>query len=1240
MSYIPTQDPFDYGNGGADSYGSRLLGYIGWEPNATNYDSGHFVRSDLVGEGFGYALGEQSIVTNEAIPVGFMRRQAFQANVSVIGRFKFQAITGVATTDHGFEFGVFARMTGGTLSSDPTGLAADFIHYTGGDAYGALVTHTGTNEYAIRIVRWIAGVETQLQGTTYILKLPTLASKALHLRLDAYTDRNGDVELTIQVKNFASTVVQSSSPRGQNYSAPLGGPTVLDVSGTWLTLMTHTDSSGSKIVSGGRCGFIMERERYYRFQSVDDTGIITTLSQFDVNAYSGTPLYSDDMTRTAHSACVAFTDSFGNPCTSLASDYTNDRYSKEQDGAHMLRRDTTTPAERVYSRRTQTLGQALAFTSADLQRVSFKTTKLGPFELDRSLHEMSWSIWANFTANVDGNILYDSFQDNLFGQAVSRGMTFGLKTGSAGFFRMYAKLSSSTSNGATYESGDIAEGGMIGTDAHYAFTLSVPNLRVRFYINGVLQSEKSFVEDPSGNYVGAFSIAGPLTNPTADPTLHSDCTLDEPRLYWVELTANDLLHLADTSGVGPTIDPELLVHGWSFDDLTDDPGYDGFPGTYMVDTFGPSAIGQTPELFGLQGLTPPVSTTGLTNRYKAPRQWSYFAAQRVVDSLQAQNRLVTVEFTNINQTAGIFVRGGFVDPPDSFTGYRLDVRPDPGGYVRLIRVIVGVETIIAEASLSISLATPYVIQLQVGKPDTTIPNTPVDLAAFVDGTQVVLVERTANGAATDSAGNVRDLASDRITSGAQEGFHRSAPTGDAHTYFDDFDQGALLGIELQVDVPTLALPTEVSGVTGDLTSTMGSEPLLPGRRKASRFLASVAFESGHQVRSILGLTERREFKLNYQVTASELAAFRSFWDDHRGIEIPFSFTPENEDVGVFAFGSDSFSTRPITPDLWLLQFAIIERIDPSPDVAALSPPSAIAGLTFWMSAQSNTFDATVSSAPPVSDISTKTPAAPNSSVQRIYAASVGLPANSTAFVPGRHMNGGNSSGIASKQWAVVKFTNTATINDKRTLEPRKEDELFFASAPSGDQEIDHEGASLWSASTGFTFMAHIIPPDTDQMFPPVGSYDDDNHILLVEDSGGNAMFRLGWTESGTRFYATAGVNIAAGLTSAYNLGSTVTAKTILCRWTPNGEVKIWDSGGSAAASTSGFTSMVAGPAASTRFFVSSTVEPDSIAIDASVGIKVFVQDIAFWPRALSDGEIDSVGNYWSAQYGSTWTAIS
>lgn len=87
---------------------------------------------------------------------------------------------------------------------------------------------------------------------------------------------------------------------------------------------------------------------------------------------------------------------------------------------------------------------------------------------------------------------------------------------------------------------------------------------------------------------------------------------------------------------------------------------------------------------------------------------------------------------------------------------------------------------------------------------------------------------------------------------------------------------------------SIAVSTETQGATGTLT--------VPMEWTATRIVESYRrehrFESGHIYRNLRAPAEREIWEVSGEVfSSSEIDALRTFFDAHRGPEIPFFWTP-------------------------------------------------------------------------------------------------------------------------------------------------------------------------------------------------------------------------------------------------------------------------------------------------------------------------------------------------------------
>lgn len=1194
-SLLPSTDAFAYGS---PSYGANVTGYVGFRPTS-DYDDGLLVRSVEVGAR-AWGLGLQAIATNADDPIGFVRRQAFAENVVVTGTFKFVAVEGEPSRDDGRTLGVVARATGGTLADD-----GDVgVSIQDGTAYGALLVRTGFEAYSAKIVRWASGVETEIDSLALTLQGDTLHKKALGLRLSVSTNTSGNVDLKLETRDLhAATFTPSVPPRGTTFMGSGSSGQVFEPTGAWVEIVSATDSSGSKITGGGRCGFVMERERE-RMGGVHR--IVTGLSSFIVRTDAGELLLSDSFARAQWRGGYTATDAWGTSAMCVQGDFTNDQHDEAQDADEILQRDGS--AEAATHQRGSNVGNAVDLTPSTLDHLTLDLSE--PLYVqaipDRDETAFSLSVWLDLDATPTGSVpVFDNFLD--IGNGTSIGLTLGIKPGGAGStYRMFATVSSENSgSGSTLETADIADSELSGGRC-FAWTISSADARVRFYSGGTLSVERALGTHLPELRGASSTVVG--WNGTAGGTVanYLDGRVDELQIHLAELDANQIAHLGIDSGVG-AIYPAQLLARWGFENEEFTDG--GFATTGTV--LGSQGGSFTATLQGSAS-----TTTGVANEAFGR---TYFATTRPVDSLTTQHRIVEAAAANANSRPGVFVRGGIDSTGQLTTGYLAELLMDPGGGVYLYRVNAGVLTLIGWGDHRLVAGTGYDLGLSVAPSVTADESSPTLLEVTVDGSQIAL-EAQVSSVTADSSGTIRDTAPGRPLSGAREGFSTWTPGGAYATTFDNWRQSALGSPIFALSGPSVPIRSETTGAIGALDEVLLAGDVLVGTLRDLTAPTYVkAYESGHSARLLRAVAGRRAFQV--RALTQSITAWRTFWDTRRGKEIPFTFSPEGESSGVFSFIGDSYRATPVgRPDenTWLLEFQIIERIPPYPFTGNLTPPFTVPGVRGSWDANGGAFSTSGTGA---DTQITKTPAGVGDDCDRWYSGGSIFPTVATTAQLGVHLDSVNSAG---SPWAVQEFASASVINGKRTLEPRRSVLIVaFNGVPITFLAPYDNGA-------GFTFLLHAIPPGS--------GYTNSHPILRLTASGGAEILRFGW--SSMQFYEVAGVVTAAGADSgSYDFTADNTAKLIGCRWTPGSTVEVFEAGSLADESAGTLSTFPTALPAGQQYIQTPATESTSLQADSAIGTKAFVQALAFWARGLEDEEINGIGRYWANLYGSTYTDL-
>ena len=262
---------------GSPTYGSNFLLYLGVEPNGAAYRFGKLCTPFT--QPIATAVGALASTS----PVGFMHRDVTAADCKVT--VSFQLFTagfggGVPRPADCVEFGVLARIAGGTLTDD----GSVDVRYIDCDCYGLRLVVNGSNEMVFTLDRWNSGTKTQLATETVGTSAATdIAAWFLPVTLSLEVEANGsNVDLTAKIVGMWFAI-------GQQFA--FGGDYTL-FSGT------VTDSSGSKLTTAGRCGFTMGRDR-----QVNGRNIADIIPAWEIEE-GGSVVLRDEWQRVNRDACL------------------------------------------------------------------------------------------------------------------------------------------------------------------------------------------------------------------------------------------------------------------------------------------------------------------------------------------------------------------------------------------------------------------------------------------------------------------------------------------------------------------------------------------------------------------------------------------------------------------------------------------------------------------------------------------------------------------------------------------------------------------------------------------------------------------------------------------------------------------------------------------------------------------------------------------------------------------------
>ena len=180
------------------------------------------------------------------------------------------------------------------------------------------------------------------------------------------------------------------------------------------------------------------------------------------------------------------------------------------------------------------------------------------------------------------------------------------------------------------------------------------------------------------------------------------------------------------------------------------------------------------------------------------------------------------------------------------------------------------------------------------------------IKVWIDSVQVIPTAIDPN-VVVQGSGTVIHLAPFNLVSGIMEGWRvRWDGVGSWSAKADDWVQGALVDAEEpKQDIPSETYFSESDGATGTLSLEMGWE--IEKQRRRGPGYEETVFVSGKRQRILMsGDTRpryigRRVFRTDSPVDEFDYDELRTFFDDHDGSEIPFTWTPPGGTSGFWRF---------------------------------------------------------------------------------------------------------------------------------------------------------------------------------------------------------------------------------------------------------------------------------------------------------------------------------------------------
>lgn len=279
---------------------------------------------------------------------------------------------------------------------------------------------------------------------------------------------------------------------------------------------------------------------------------------------------------------------------------------------------------------------------------------------------------------------------------------------------------------------------------------------------------------------------------------------------------------------------------------------------------------------------------------------------------RSQNRSLQFRFSSLQQdgtagttnptagrSVGIVLRASQTLAPSNSTipvlAYHALIQRDDGAGTAtcfVYRWRSGASTLLASVAVTANVDTDYTLRFDAyNLLDTAGDNIAACvLRVFIGGVQVVLDQVDPNVEVT-AAGTIIDGTSQRIVEGALDGIYLWCPDGDKTTFVTAWAESTLTNATGVVPAAqaSIAVPAEAdndSGQTFTVPYDWGVEEI-PGRDAHE-----TAFESGHKRACNAYTAGRRRWRVSAAaITAAQRAALLTFWDDHNGTEVAFSFVP-------------------------------------------------------------------------------------------------------------------------------------------------------------------------------------------------------------------------------------------------------------------------------------------------------------------------------------------------------------
>lgn len=942
----PKTDDFD--QGAIYGFGSSVRGYYGAVPTTADFQPGK------AHDGYGGAAASRIVVPNSTPgnAIGLVRRQEFPEDVVVAMQARKEAVSGVARDTYMQRHGVIARAQVATSVPSFGAGASRWVWFEEVSCYAFEARQVGASQFRLMLLRYAAGFETVLAQTDILSgNVPEWASTH-SLSLDVSTN-GGDVDLVGRVGGVdidsllggdaGETVFgtmggsgEGGGPFTQGDSAGQGGtlaigdrtvtgpigatgvkskkrvgpiPSLIGGGSDEADMLVHTDSSGSKLTGGGRCGFILDDEAIYGSDQV-----VSVCDVFQVSTQAaGTVLWRDEWERAAPSLSAQYTDALGTVGRDVTSDYSSDQGGVEP--TFLLTGDILGDAVTQGGKIDLGTAPDLPGTGAQVNGVSLNN----PFEVFPppnlpSATKVTIAVWAKIDSNRNGNEFYQAGNVD-----ESDTFAYGWRDAGGGLAQIEVRLGNGVAGApSSYLSTTFSAAVGIGQSFCYIVTYAArvdasQNGRLRIYIGRLGQAAllDELVVSPSDE--PGFSLQGVAsteahrigerrTNPVpgSNADRYLDGTVDQVSVFYSELSIAALSRVCDETVSKGELQALGIVHGLDFENVTTGASFHIWDPWTATVVPGNSARWLLPNGIPLvDGLVSQVDTSVFEVIH-----------QRPPESDHEHSRGVTITLPTEGSRAGLALR--YTGDADVGTYYRILVGVGSPAPVSIERVIAGVGTVIAKQSdasvAAVASTTPFDLVASVRRLDVADPSSSPLFVVSIDGVAIPVTVSSAVGAALDAGGSLLDNSSQRILAGAASGM--LVVTAQAsNVELDDFEVVNPPDAPGPGNAPLAYLPGAADRKFGSLNDAMTPDWDVELTSDPDHSVRG-RFHDGRPFKRALTTYSGRRFRLrSVSSLPAETVAMRDFVDEH-GAEFPFTFDPSGffpmQDAGTFVLAESSF----------------------------------------------------------------------------------------------------------------------------------------------------------------------------------------------------------------------------------------------------------------------------------------------------------------------------------------------